>query len=279
MQWLARFSVLMMLCASALAETQIEEVSITGERAGPRLWRVSNGDHVVWLLGTLDPLPKDMTWRSRELESVLGEVDQVLPSEPDVDLKAGPITLARLYFQWRRVRNIPDKGTLKDWLSPELYARWTVLKTRYGVRDKDFDRQLPMLAAARLYRQALRVSGLASDVGVERAVMKLARKHKVRVTRTDLKVEKPRDILAQLAEIPREAQVACLEAMVERLENDIETMKAQARAWALGDVQMSRAADLGRHERPDRRGDAKLGFRGRRRAEYQPPYPGRAAHL
>ncbi len=35
----------------------VQQVEITGVRPGPSLWRVSQGDHVVWLLGTLDPLP------------------------------------------------------------------------------------------------------------------------------------------------------------------------------------------------------------------------------
>jgi hypothetical protein len=37
-----------------------QEVEVTGERPGPRLWRVSKADHVIWLLGTLDPLPRRM---------------------------------------------------------------------------------------------------------------------------------------------------------------------------------------------------------------------------
>ena len=36
--------------------------------------------------------------------------------------------------------------------------------------------------------------------------------------------------------MPRERQVACLESIVERLENDMDTMKSAANAWALGDV-------------------------------------------
>jgi uncharacterized protein YbaP (TraB family) len=248
-----RVSALLLLCFTCLAaapasraEQQadgsvMEEVEVTGERAGPRLWRVSNGDHVVWLLGTLDPLPKQMTWRSRELESVLDEVNQVLPTEPDVDVKAGPITLMRLYFQWRRVQKIPGEASLKDWLSPQLYARWAALKTRYDVRDRDIDRQLPVLAGARLYRRALDVSKLAPGTNIEKTVLKLARKHHVKIKQTPLKVEDPRNLVTQLSEIPREAQIACLEAIVERLEKDIDTIKAQANAWALGDVETLRA--------------------------------------
>lgn len=222
-------------------DSAVETVEITGERPGPRLWRISKGDHVAWLLGTLDPLPKQMTWRSRELEKVLDEVKQVLPTEPDVDLEAGPITLVRTYFTWRKVRTLPDNATLKDWLPPPLYSRWSALRIRYDMRDNNVERQLPVLAGLKLYRRALDVSKLASGTGIEKSVMKLARKHNVRIRQTEIKVENPRDLVAQVGEIPRASQVACLEAIVERLEKDIETLKAQANAWAVGDVETLRA--------------------------------------
>jgi uncharacterized protein YbaP (TraB family) len=222
-------------------ESDVAEVEVTGERPGPNLWRVSNGDHVVWLMGTLDPLPKGITWRSQEIESVLGEVKQLLPSRPDIDVSAGPITLVRTYFQWRRVKKIPGRETLKDWLSPELYARWNALKARYKVRDSDIDKLTPVLAATRLYARALDISKLSSSDGIERSVVRLARKHNVQVTQTQLKVEDPREVVTQFGEIPRNVQVSCLEAIVEHLEKDMETVKAQANAWALGDVATLRA--------------------------------------
>jgi uncharacterized protein YbaP (TraB family) len=216
--------------------SSMEEVEVTGERPGPNLWRVSNGDHVVWLMGTLDPLPKKMTWRSRELESVLAEVKQVLPSRPDVDVSAGPITLVRTYFQWRRVQKIPGKETLRDWLPPDLYARWSALKVRYDMRDRGIDKEVPILAATHLYWRALEVAKLAPASYVERSVLKLARKSKARIVQTQLKVKDPREVVTQLGEIPRDVQVNCLAAIVERLERDMDTIKAQADAWALGDV-------------------------------------------
>lgn len=218
----------------------MEEVEVTGERPGPNLWRVSNGDHVVWLMGTLDPLPKGMSWRSRELESVLKEVEQVVPSWPDVDVSAGPVTLMRTWWQWRRVQKIPDNETLKDWLPPDLYSRWDALKVRYQVRGNSIDKEVPVLAAMHLYRRALEVAKLAPARDVERTVLKLTRKNKVRIAQTELKVKDPREVVIQFGEIPRDVQIRCLAAIVARLERDMDTIKAQADAWALGDVEALR---------------------------------------
>ena len=217
-----------------------QEITVVGERAGPRLWRVTNGDHVLWILGTLDPLPKDMIWRSSEVESVLQEVQQVLPSQPAVSVHAGPIMYVRMFFQLRRMRTIPDGQTLKDWLSPDLYARWAALKVRYRVTDRAIDRQTPVLAAFNLYGRALEASRLLPGPAIENSVLKLARKRNVHVQSIPLRVDDPSSVISEWEAMPRGAQIGCLEAIVGRLEADLDTIRAQARAWALGDVQTLR---------------------------------------
>jgi hypothetical protein len=37
------------------------EVLVIGEQPGPALWKVSTDDHVLWIMGTYSPLPKQMT--------------------------------------------------------------------------------------------------------------------------------------------------------------------------------------------------------------------------
>ena len=41
----------------AAQSTAVQELEISGVRPGPRLRRGSQGEHVLWLLGTLGPLP------------------------------------------------------------------------------------------------------------------------------------------------------------------------------------------------------------------------------
>ena len=86
---------------SAPAAEQIDEIQIIGERPGPRLWKVTRGDHVLWVLGTLNHLPRKMIWRSSEVEAALSQSQQVLASGPSVSASIGPIAMIRLYFQWR----------------------------------------------------------------------------------------------------------------------------------------------------------------------------------
>ena len=222
--------------ADAAQSEATQEVEVTGERAGPRLWRVTKGDHVLWLLGTLDPLPRKMTWKSREVESVLGEVQEVIPTNPAVSVHANPFTWVRLYFQWRGVQVLDKNAQLKDVLPPMLYGRVTSLVARYDTGDHRIVRLKPIFAALRLYRQALDFAHLAPGNQAQDTVLKLARSRKVPIRQAKLRIEEPRDLVTQLGQIPHDAQVSCLEAVIERLETGLEPMKEEARAWALGDV-------------------------------------------
>jgi uncharacterized protein YbaP (TraB family) len=213
-----------------------QEIEVTGERPGPRLWRVSKGDHVVWLLGTLDPLPRKMIWRSREVESVLGEVQAVIPTNPSVSVHANPFTWVRLYFQWRGVQVLDGNAHLKDVIPPALYGRFVALVARYDAGDHRIERLKPIFAAVRLYRQALDYAHLAPGNLAQDEVVKMAHKRNLPIVQSKLKVDDPRDLVTQLGQIPHEAQVSCLTAIVERLETGMEPMQQEAAAWAQGDV-------------------------------------------
>ena len=218
------------------AEEAPQEVEVTGERPGPRLWRVSRGDHVVWLLGTLDPLPRRMIWRSKEVESVLGEVQAVIPTNPSVSVHANPFTWVRLYFQWRGVQVLDDNKRLQQVIPPGLYARVMTLVGRYDHGDRKIERMKPIFAALRLYRQALDFAYLVPGNQAQDEVLKMARRRGVPIVQAKLKIEEPRDLLAQIGQLPHDAQVNCLAAVVERLETGMEPMKQEAAAWAMGDV-------------------------------------------
>jgi uncharacterized protein YbaP (TraB family) len=222
----------------------IQEVEVTGEQPGPRLWRVSKGEHVLWLLGTLEPLPRKMIWKSREVESVLGEVQEVIPTNPSVSVHANPFTWVRLYFQWRSVQVLDKNGRLKDALPAPLYARVMALVARYDPGNERIERMKPVFAALRLYRQALDSAHLAPGNQSETVVLKLARHHDVPIRQTKVKIDDPRDLVTQIGQIPQGAQVDCLEAVVERLETGMEPMKEEARAWSLGDVDALRRLEV-----------------------------------
>lgn len=59
--------------APAPAVVDLEAMVVRGVQPGPGLWKVSKGDHVLWILGTLSPLPKRLQWQATEVETIIGQ--------------------------------------------------------------------------------------------------------------------------------------------------------------------------------------------------------------
>jgi uncharacterized protein YbaP (TraB family) len=217
-------------------DAALPEVVVEGQHQGPRMWTVRRGDHVLWILGTVTPLPKKMVWQPDAVRAVLAQSQEVVPAWPTYGIGANPFTALRVFIQWRRMQKPPDRLPLKDTLPPALYARVTALEAKYDPRDGRLEELRPMLAAERLMTRVLDASGLALHNEVQATVLGLAREQGVRIRQDKLKVDDPVDVLKDVGATPLSAEVACLDAVVTRLETDLGPMQARARAWALGDV-------------------------------------------
>ena len=223
--------------SAGATDAPMEEVVITGEHEGPRLWKVhKDNDHVLWILGTVTPLPKKMIWQADTVEAILQQSQEVVPAWPALGIGANPFTALRVWIQWHSMQKIPDRMDLQEVLPPDLYKRFSALKERYAPRDSRLNELRPAFAAERLLDEALDASGLTMHNEVQQTVLKLARKQGVKIHQDKLKVEHPVDVLKDVGKTPLTGEIACLEAVVGRLETDLGPMQSRARAWALGDV-------------------------------------------
>jgi uncharacterized protein YbaP (TraB family) len=222
---------------AAEAADDAQEVVVSGEQPGPGLWKVTRGTHVLWILGTLSPAPRDMTWRSKQVESVIAQSKQVI-ERTSVSANIGFFRSIRLLPAVLRARKNADGAVLKDILPPDLYARWNVQKLKYIGNDRGIEQWRPMFAALELYSKALKKSGLTDDSPVVPVVRKAAKKAGVPVLKLSVKVDldDPKQAIRDFAQTPRDLDIACLAATVERLEMDMEPMKQRAKAWAVGDL-------------------------------------------
>jgi hypothetical protein len=167
---------------------------------------------------------------------VLRQSQEVVPAWPTYGIGANPFTALRLFIQWRRMQREPDHLPLHETLPPALYARVNALAAKYDPHDTHLEELRPMLAAERLTLKVLDANGLALHNEVQQAVLGLARQQGVRIRQDKLKIDDPVDVLKDVGATPLSAEVACLDAVVTRLESDLGPMQARARAWALGDV-------------------------------------------
>lgn len=227
--------------ADGASAPMLDEVDIVGERPGPRLWKISKGEHVLWLLGTLDHVPKKMAWRSRQVELALAQSQELLASAPSVEAHIGPIMALRLYVQWRGLQRDPDRTQLKDWIPPALYLRFEALKARFDAHDSRIEQLRPPFAALRLYQRALDTIGLTRTNEIEQVVVAMAERHRIPIERPQLRIDDPLDTLKQVRALSPALEVDCLATTVARLETDVPSMRERALAWASGDVDRLRA--------------------------------------
>jgi uncharacterized protein YbaP (TraB family) len=228
------------LAAEPQASSDLAEVLVVGKRPGPGMWKVSRGDHVLWLLGTPELLPARMEWESAAVEAVMAQ-SQARISGPRVSIKGGPITLFRLYRQWRRMQQTDEHAPLGTTLPAALHGRFEALRQRYAPRETDWEKLRPMLAADKLFATAVEKSGLKRARSVDAAVDKLADKHRVKVQRVQLTIDEPEQLLRELAETPEAAEVHCMESTVARVETDMDASARRAAAWARGDIREIRS--------------------------------------
>jgi uncharacterized protein YbaP (TraB family) len=225
---------------------ELETVVVSGEQPGPGLWKVSKGEHVMWVLAAYGPLPKGMSWNANKIEARIAESQEVLYAGgvnigPNISLLRG-LTLIPAAM---KATKIPDGKTLKDVLSAETYGKWLAMRQKYGSKDDDVDRFRPAIALEMLRGEVLKKNDLQGGPNVYTVVGKLREKHRVprnslpTISRT-VRVENPRGMLkaAQKMELP---DVDCFTRGLDQLEPEVERMKTQANAWSRGDIEKLRS--------------------------------------
>lgn len=218
----------------------METVVVGGEQPGPGLWRVTGANgHELWILGTLSPLPKRMRWQSDKVERLVARSQRVL-AVPQAELEADTGFFGRLALIPAAIKATknPDDATLAEVLPAELYGRWRIQKQRYLGKGDAIERRRPLLAAFEVFDEALDDNGLTGKDLVWPVVRKAARRARVETVtpRVEVVIDKPRQALKDFARTSLD-DVACLEAILDRLESDLEGMKLRANAWALGDLE------------------------------------------
>jgi uncharacterized protein YbaP (TraB family) len=230
--------------AESASTATLDAVLVTGEQSGPGLWKVTKstaaGEHVLWILGSYGPLPKKMTWRSKEIEATLAESQELLTSV-SVSVDIGFFKRLTLLPSLIGVRNNPGDANLKDVVPPDLYARWVVLKEKYIGRDNGVEKWRPIFAAQKLYDEAIDDAGLATNGIVRPVVIKLAKKKDLPIVtpKIELEIDKPRAVIKGFKKAPLD-DLDCFAKTIKRLETDLELMRARANAWATGDVKALR---------------------------------------
>jgi len=210
----------------------MDELVVTGERTGPGMWHVHRGAAEVWILGSMSPLPKGITWRATQVDKVLGGTSQVLVQKP---FEIGIARILWLLITERSVLMVRGGKRLKDVLPAELHARFAAQRAKYTQDPEKWERFRPLIAAAFLQQAAFHQVGLSTRLDLGAAVRTLAKNHHVRVE--EIKIAGVGDVMDALKTLPPATENACVDASLVTVERDLPRLLERAQAWASGNIE------------------------------------------
>ncbi len=215
----------------------IEEIIVIGKRPGPPLWKVTNGDNVLWIFGILQPLPKSLEWDSESVEWVISQSREYLSGISVGLVERNPLKAYRLFRKTKKLRKNPNGETLQDVLPPETYARFLEIKALYAPDNEEILELRPMWAAQELFNEALDSLGLVGGGNIYKSIKKIAKKNRIEITK--IEAHEPLDSnqwFDDLRSIPLETELACFEDFIGAINSDLQGALERAIAWADGDA-------------------------------------------
>jgi hypothetical protein len=252
--------VMLPLSVQAQAPTEQEKpevIVITGHLPGPPLWKVQNGDKVLWIFPYLSWIPKDMIWDSERVARVITEAQEVLNLPelylgPSLLVRSNPINILRNKRLNNRIERNPDGGTLESNLPPPLYARFAALQARYFSGNHGLVEMRPFVAGQTMMNNTRKQVGLVSGNDILKTVQSLARRNRD-IKRTEISVrvdiggsfsEYADRVEAWMKSMPPALEQACFEQEVRHLEENLDEMKRRANSWAQGHIDEFRNVPL-----------------------------------
>jgi uncharacterized protein YbaP (TraB family) len=214
-------------------------VIVDGTQPGPGLWLVRKGNHDLWILGTISPLPAKMQWQSKQVEEVIANAQEVIrPPGVSLGVDVGWFKGLTLLPSVLGARKNPDGKTLQQMVSPQSYQRWKMLKAQYIGSDGGIEKWRPLFAAQELYKQAMKKTGLDNGKSVWPIITKAIETHHPSVTLTDVKITitDPKPLIKEFSKTTLD-DTACFDNTMTRIETNLDAMRARANAWATGDIE------------------------------------------
>jgi hypothetical protein len=244
--------VVLLACATSIAHAQtasptassqhtvqtLAPVVVTGELPGPALWKVSKGDHVMWILGLVTPVPRYMRWKFEPLEKHIA-ASQALLKPPGLEIGALNASANGMQMSaMLALKENPHDESLEHLLTPVLYHRWRLQKDRYMYGNGLVEHMRPIFAGRKLYDTVLLHAGLVEQTRIEKTVYDAAKEHGVKIVDTAYQVAlgDPHDALDRLKNNDMDDQ-RCLGLVLDAIEHDLAQTTLRANAWATGDLE------------------------------------------
>lgn len=192
-------------------------------RAEPMLWKIEDGDSILYLFGTIHILDPQISWRdARLMQAFAGAQEIWFEIDPVKSVDAAAIA------PYRGLMFDPTRPLSKR-LSPEEFARFTKAANALGLPAAQLDSLRPWMAALQLTRAALVRAGADPDAGVDR---QLAGEVGARPLKT---LETLEQQLRFFADAPEEVEHGFLLSTLDELDEGPGYFQDLVAAWRDGD--------------------------------------------
>jgi len=227
---------------STQAQTTADARTNAAVSSGPPMWKVTKGDHSLWIFAVLTPLEAGLNWHSEQVEAVIGQAQEyIYVKAPETEIPVNPFKLINGLRLAMKIRNNPDGKKLEEVIPADLYSRFSQLVNLYQIPDMDNTR--PYYAADSLRGYAVMANKLTEDHGVDIKIEALVSSNSA-IAQTPifrgperLDYDFLKDAARKMAEgVALADEIRCLRLSVESVETGIPGMQLRARQWAEGDV-------------------------------------------
>lgn len=209
----------------------------------PPIWRVTMGEHVLWVVGTIRPLPAGFTkepWSGPRLAQVAADATTYV-GPPMIETRiSNPLAALNALRHYNALRRIPRRETLADVLPAPMYDRFEQPRQQLGVRSRSVTRLRPMLAANELLEVALKKNGL-TDRDFSKSVRRLATRNGASAVKPQIKVSIGEAVVL-IRSLPESIELR-MQATLDYLESGIQNAELTASLWRAG-----RLSDLYRYD-------------------------------
>jgi hypothetical protein len=206
-------------------ESGMEVVLVLGQQPGPGLWKVTSGDHVMWILGEISPYPRKVKWVSKRFESLLGNSQELLLDYSGY-WRANHSDTRKLII----AEMLPPGVKLKDLISPELNRKFEATARRFDATG--LEELFPFAATNRLVVSAMDSMDMKA-FSARFTAATLGRKAKLKITNfsaPDLPFEE------RLMNWRQPSNVVCLERLLATIGDGGTGVRRLANAWSVGDI-------------------------------------------
>lgn len=239
---------------------ELDEVIVVGRMPGPPLWKISNGENVLWILPLVDFIPRMKDWDTRRLERLISQSQEYLyrpTTRMGFAASINPLSVTRALGLFSEMTYLPRGTKLSEVVPRDLYRRYQALKSSYFPRSFNMETHTIGMMPAAMASAVAEREELEPASTISRKISEWPRKHKGmrhiwpgvsvdhQVTAAEMKAL--RKMLDEVEKSPgyRAHQLACFERAIAYFESDFPAAKRRAIAWAQG-----RADDLISPTRP-----------------------------